>query len=75
LKSCALPPMAACKRSPIESSLRRMADLPKLATRRNGEAEVEDGGLHWAAEALGYQPTKVDPRIKAQIQESSHGAQ
>jgi hypothetical protein len=37
--------MAACKRSPIESSLRRMADLPKLATRRNGEAEVEDGGL------------------------------
>ena len=45
LKSRALPPMAACKGSPIESSLRRMSDLPKLATRRKGDAEVEDGGL------------------------------
>ena len=70
MKSRALPPMAACKGSPIESSLRRMADLPKLATRRKGDAEVKDGGLtgqlkHWATSLSKLTPNQsIDPKVQ-----------
>ena len=45
MKSLALPPMEACRRRPTESSFRKMADLPKLATSRKVDADEWDDGL------------------------------